>query len=275
MNYELKPYEIFRHPECKRVSQQILQYNSRTVITGESGSGVSMFVKAHCDIYWDSSYTKYILLDDESSTSEIFDENPGILEGTFHGIYIDLLYPWTKSVIKLFLKKIPQKTKILIVTPLIQQNDSDFNIIHVNTKNPNDTFEFLIKNQHFFTYFKSYETLEYFRFYIKVSGKLSFIIQKYLYNSDSIDLNESSVDPLDIKNIEESEHLFEIFEDPDSFFLNYGTLLQRNILIETKSFCDTQINDIYGYHNLTENLRKHLCAYVWFQCCKKNLLFIN
>jgi hypothetical protein len=269
MSFELKPHEIFRHPECKRTSEKILQQGSRVVVTGESGSGVSMFVKAHCDIYWNPTFSKYILLDEDTSTSEVFEENPGILEGSFHGLYIDLLHPWTKSVIKLFLKKIPSKTKVIIVTNIIEQ-DNDF--IHVNTKNPNDTFEFLMKNQHFFMYFHSCNTFEFFKFFTKVNGKLSFIMQKYIYNSDIMDLNETSVNPLHITNIEESDHLFEIFEDVDSFFLNYGTLSQRLQLIETKSFCDIQINDIYGYYDITDNIRKKLSSYVWFQCCKMNTL---
>jgi hypothetical protein len=261
----LHPHEIFRHPECRRVSAQILKHNSRVVIYGESGSGTSMFVKAHCDIYWNQTFSKYILLDDETSTSEIFDEYPGILEGSHKFIYIDLMIPWTKNVLKLFFKKVPAKTKLIIVSPVFVQ---EFPCITVNTKCPNASYEFFCQNQHYFTFFKKNETLKYYVFFCQVKGKLSILMNKYVYNSDSIDLIDS-IDPMQIRTLEDSDYLFEV--KPDFDYTSFGTIQERCQLLENRSFCDVQVYDIYGYDFITESLRKNLCAYVWYQCVHKNL----
>jgi hypothetical protein len=262
---ELRPYEIFRHPECKRVSSQILHHGSRVIVHGESGSGTSMFVKAHCDVYWNQTFSKYILLDDDISTSDLFEEYPGILEGSYKNVYIDLMIPWTKSVLKLFFKKVPQKTKLIIVSPVAIQ---ELPCILVNTTCPNDSYQFFCGLEHFFTFFDRRRTLEYYLFHRNVKGKLSVLMNKYMYNSDFIDLIDS-IDPLQIRTLEDSEYFFEVKTDFD--YTSYGTLEERCQLLENRSFCDTEINDIYGYDFITESLRKDLCAYVWFQCLKKNL----
>lgn len=265
----LKPFEIFRHPECRRVSSEILKHGSRIVVFGDSGSGTSMFVKAHCDIYWNQTFSKYILLDDETSTSEIFEEYPGILEGSHKYVYIDLMTPWTKNVLKLFFKKVPQKTKLIIVSPTFIQ---DIPCITVNTKCPNKNYEFFSQNQHYFTFFKRYETFKYFVTFCQTKGKLSILMNKYVYNSDPIDMIDS-IDPLQIRTLEESEYVFEVKTDFD--YTLYGTLSQRCELLENRSFCDVVVNDIYGYDFITEALRKDMCAYVWFQCVHKNLQILQ
>ncbi len=59
---DLKPYEIMRHQVCMEISRNMLKTNVN-IVSGRQGYGVSMFVKAHCDIYWPVNNT-YILLTD-------------------------------------------------------------------------------------------------------------------------------------------------------------------------------------------------------------------
>jgi hypothetical protein len=234
-NYVLKPHEIFRHRECQRVSREILARSSRrALVYGPSGAGVSMFVRAHCDIYWNKRGSLIILADDEITTTQIFEENPGLRQGLFRHVYVDLSTPWTKSVINIFFKKIPSQTDVIVVTPELPSGYQELRPIVVNTKCPNSMYEWLSRNRTFFRYFDA-DPLGFYRSFHQNEGNLSRLMQKSKFGTDTVDF-VSNIDPFAIETVEQSDVFFSQNRDFD--VTQTGSLQMLAMLTDIRSLCD-------------------------------------
>jgi hypothetical protein len=278
----LKPHEIYRHPECQRVSREILRCGKRAIVYGPTGSGVSMFVQAHASVYWDTRSTKIISTDDATTTTELFDENPGIREGSYKYVLVDLAVAWTKSVAHIFFKKMPPQTTVVIVMPEFLHStissSSDSNVICLQRPCPNATYMFLAANMSFFRYFRPHETAAYDFVYRRCNGRLSRIMQKFVHDTDFVD-HVDNVNPYDIHNLIEADTYFSIH--PKFDFTNTGCLQMRALMCDIRSFCDMAplatssscMDDIVGENGEEgtsffdrEDTFAPMRAYAWWYC---------
>jgi len=283
----LKPYEIFRHPEARNTSSFIfstLQKNFYCIIYGKSGIGKSLFVKSHCDIYWNKYKSKYVYIDDpEFVSSDFFDKYDIHLLQNF--LYIDSTYLWSLNIFKAFLRKIEsskKNIKIIFVFPeLIHSDYLDYS--YKIQSNPNSSFTFFKENNKYFKYFQSNNYLKFFKNYTLTHGNLSKLMQKYLYkdyNDDIIQLEEQTIPKFNFQNSLECDQYFHNYFDSDadsneqldfSFFLSYGNLETQKTILDTISFFNINVNDIYGCNILTNNLYVNYFSTLWFQSFKNNL----
>ncbi len=233
--FHLKPHEIFRHRECRRVSREILGRSSRrTLVYGPSGAGVSMFVRAHCDVYWNKRSALMVLADDEMTTTQIFDENPGLRQGLFRHVYVDLSTPWTKSVLNIFFKKVPSHTDVIVVTPELPSGHQELKPVIVNTKCPNAAYEWFAQNRAFFRHFRP-DPCEFLRAFYKNEANLSRLMQKHKFGTDTVDF-VSNIDPFAIETPEQSDVFFAQNRDFD--VTQTGSLEMLAMLTEIRSQCD-------------------------------------
>ncbi len=176
-----------RHQVCMEISRNMLKTNVN-IVSGRQGYGVSMFVKAHCDIYWPVNKTYILLTDHEISTSEVLDE----LRDSLHThLLIDLVCPWTPVMIKNFCKKVQKNSCIKnIIIVYTSNTESHFVIndsIHLNT-DENKNFQFLYKNNLKFEYFKAHNVREFLEYSKLVENNVSKLMQKYQQGTSTLDI---------------------------------------------------------------------------------------
>ncbi len=234
MTDQLHPYEIMYHPECQRVSKEIHK-RKHSIVWNKygSGGGASMFVRTHMDIYYNPSGSLCMLLDDDTTTTELFAMQKGLLEGTWKFVIIDLAVPWTIGVLRMFLKKVHPKIKIVIVSPSPIHEIERSYVIEVKTTCPNENYTFLQKNIRYFRYLKNTTPRQYFEYHVLFKGNLSRLMQKFYLDSVSAELE---VDPYVIRTLTDAERLFEQQKDFD--FTNYGNIEWRAFVLEIRSLCD-------------------------------------
>ncbi len=263
----LMPHEIFRHPECQRVSREILQRPARAVVYGPTGSGVSMFVRAHCDVYWETRSSLMIFADDDVTTTELFDEHPGLRDGLFRNVLVDLAKPWTKSVINIFFKKIPTRTRVVLVIPQLPLGHADLRVISVNTSCPNAMFHWMCACRTAFVYLDPSDPYAFFRTWTLCGQRLSRVVQRYLYGTDVVD--HVDTDPFSIRTLEEADAFFEDHTfDPAT---SAGSIQMAALMADVKSFCDIRSlfepDPVYPDEpplwDLAET-QKPLTAYTWW-----------
>ncbi len=255
----LRPFEVMRHPECQRLSIKLHQ-TPHAVVCGPSGSGVSMFVNAHADIFWTRSGTRMcdvlrIVLDDDNTTStELFQTYPGILENSYKGIIVDLPGTWSRNVLRFFMHKISERVKVVIVC---SQPVKDVPCIVVDTTDPNETYQFLRTNAHFFKYLPSdprvvHDDLQ------SARGVLSQIMSRYRFGCSGMD--ETDPDKYAVKNIDEARKLV----CPNFDVSCIGDLRWRANALELRSFVDRPVvpSLIYSADQQKE-VRETLIASSW------------
>lgn len=250
---QLYPFEVMRHPACQRLSIELHKRN-HAVVWGPSGSGVSMFVNAHADLFWTRSGSRSwdvlkIMLDDDNTTStELFQTYPGILENSYKGIIVDLPGTWSRNVLRFFLNKISDRVRVVIVCSAPVK---DVPCIHVDTSDPNENFAFLKSNVHFFPYLPS-EPREFLAYTHHV---LSQLMCRYRYGCSGMD--ERVVDRFSVKSIEQARTLnFDVS--------SIGDLPWQAHAMEIRSFVDRYVvNSLTSSQTEQTDIRETLLAAVW------------
>lgn len=274
----LKPYEIFRHPEARIVSTFLLRNNNYySIIYGDSGIGKSLFVKAHCDIYWNKYNSKYVFIDDPDFVSSDFFDKYEIIPKF---LYIDSLYIWSLNIFKAFLRKIENNfkgTKIIFVFPELISNEYIQYSYKIQT-NPNHTFVFFNENKYYFKFFQN-NYLQFFKNYIKCNGNLSKIMQIYLYNIENCDVVNDI--KFNFKSLNDCDTYFynyfnfdDTYEDKLDFsqFLHCGNFHTQLEILDTISNFDQNLNDIYGFDIITNKLYLEYFSLLWFHSFKNNFM---
>jgi hypothetical protein len=258
---QLRPFEVMRHPACQRLSQA-LHTTKHAIVCGPSGSGVSMFVNAHADIFWTKSGTRMcdvlkIILDDDNTTStELFQTYPGILENSYKGIIVDLPGTWSRNVVRFFFHKIQVPVIVVCTEPV-----KDMPYIHVDSTDPNETFRFFNENQTFFTYFPHDNPKTYLLDFVRLGGVLSQLMSKYKNGLFAMD--EPGMNPYDVSSLEEARKLISTgqFDDVTSI----GDMAWRAYALEICSYTDSFPTTCMVFR--TEDLKDiadTLRASVWF-----------
>ena len=260
MSELLRPFEIMRHPECQRLSIKLHQ-TPHAVVCGPSGSGVSMFVNAHADIFWTRSGTRMcdvlkIVLDDDNTTStELFQTYPGILENSYKGIIVDLPGTWSRNVLRFFMHKISERVKVVVVC---SQPVKDVQCISVDTTDPNETFQFLRANSHFFTYLPGDPRVIHDDLLV-ARGILSQVMSRYRFGCSGMD--ERDPDKYAVKSIDDARKLI----SPHFDISHIGDLKWRADALDLRSFVDMPVipSLIYSVDQQKE-IRDTLLASSWF-----------
>jgi hypothetical protein len=258
---QLRPFEIMRHPACQRLSQA-LHSTKHAIVCGPSGSGVSMFVNAHADIFWTKSGTRMcdvlkIILDDDNTTStELFQTYPGILENSYKGIIVDLPGTWSRNVVRFFFHKIQVPVVVVCTEPV-----KDMPYIYIDSTDPNETFRFLNENRTFFPFFPHDKPEVYLSDFMRLDGVLSQLMSKYRNGLFAMD--EPGMNPYDVQSVDEAKRLVTNgqFEDVCSI----GDMAWRAYALEVCSFTDCFPTTSMPYR--TEDLKDisdTLKASVWF-----------
>lgn len=261
-NLLLRPFEIMRHPACQRLSRA-LHTCKHAIVCGPSGAGVSMFVNAHADIFWTSSGTRMsdvlkIILDDDNTTStELFQTYPGILENSFKGIIVDLPGTWSRNVVRFFFHKVRVPIVVVCSEPV-----KDMPYIYVDTTDPNETFQFLRANRAKFPYFPHDDPRAYLRDFVRLDGVLSQLMSKYRNGLFAMD--EPGLNPYEVRTLEDAHKLVSagLLEDVCSI----GDMKWRAYCLEVCSFADCGMRSSsmpYRAEDL-KDIADTLCASVWF-----------
>lgn len=260
MSETLRPFEVMRHPECQRLSIKLHQ-TPHAVVCGPSGSGVSMFVNAHADLFWTRSGTRMcdvlrIVLDDDNTTStELFQTYPGILENSYKGIIVDLPGTWSRNVLRFFMHKISDRVKVVVVC---SQPVKDTPCIFVDTADPNETFQFLRANAHFFPYIPSDPCVVHADL-LAARGVLSQVMSRYRFGCSGMD--ERNPDRYAVKTIDDARKLVNAHFDISQI----GDLKWRAAALDLRSFVDVPVvpSLIYSSDQQKE-VRETLLASSWF-----------
>lgn len=260
---QLRPFEIMRHPACQRLSMELHKRN-HVVVWGPSGTGVSMFVNAHADLYWTRSGTrswdvlKIILDDDNTSSTELFQTYPGILENSYKGIIVDLPGCWSRNVLRFFLNKISDRVKVVVVcsAPI-----RDVVCVQVDTSDSNENFQFLHANRHFFPYLPS-NSSEFVKFAHEI---LSQLMSRFRYGCSGMD--ERSKDRFAVNTIEDARALLE----HSTFDVSaIGDLEWQSRAMDVRSFADRYvINTLISSQGDQVEVRETLLAAVWLAGVKR------
>ncbi len=259
--HQLRPFEIMRHPACQRLSRALHQ-TKHAIVCGPSGSGVSMFVNAHADIFWTKSGTrmcdvlKIILDDDNTSSTELFQTYPGILENSYKGIIVDLPGTWSRNVVRFFFHKINVPVIVVCTEPV-----KDMPYIYVDSTDPNETFRFLYENRSFFPHFPQNDPKTYLLDFQRLDGVLSQLMSKYRNGSFAMD--EPGMNPFDVRSLKEAHKLIMTGQLVD--VSSVGDIAWRAFALEVCSFADCFPKTSMPYR--TEDLKDisdTLCASVWF-----------
>lgn len=261
LQQQLRPFEIMRHPACQRLSRA-LHPCKHAIVCGPSGSGVSMFVNAHADIFWTKSGTRLcdvlkITLDDDNTTStELFQTYPGILENSYKGIIVDLPGTWSRNVVRFFFHKIQVPVIVVCSEPV-----KDMPYIYVDTTDPNETFSFLYENRTFFPYLPHNDPRVYLNDFTRLDGVLSQLMSKYRNGLFAMD--EPGMNPFDVHTLDEAHKLVMLGELQDVSLI--GDMHWRAYALEICSFADCAPTTSMRYR--TEDLKDiadTLRASVWF-----------
>jgi len=217
-----------------------------------------MFVNAHADLYWTRSgarswdVLKINLDDDNTSSTELFQTYPGILENSYKGIIVDLPGTWSRNVLRFFLNKISDRVRVVIVcsAPI-----KDVVCIQVDTSDPNDNFTFLYKNRHFFPYFPQ-DPSEFLKFSHEI---LSHVMSRFRHGCSGMDAHVQ--DRYSVDTIESARALL---QDASFDISAIGDLEWQARAMDTRSFADQ-----YVVHALVTSLteqnevRETLLAATW------------
>ncbi len=259
----LRPFEVMRHPACQRLSMELHKRN-HAVVWGPSGSGVSMFVNAHADLFWTRSGTrswdvlKIILDDDNTSSTELFQAHPGILENSFKGIIVDLPGCWSRNVLRFFLNKISDRVRVVVIcsAPI-----KDVVCIQVDTSDPNENYHFLYENRHFFPYLPV-DRSEFVKFAHEI---LSQLMSRFRYGCSGMD--ERSKDRYSVNSVEDACALIK----QASFDVSaIGDIEWQAHAMEVRSFVDRYaVNSLISSQAEQTDVRETLLAAVWFAGVKR------
>lgn len=257
----LRPFEVMRHPACQRLSLK-LHGSKHSIVCGPSGAGVSMFVNAHADIFWTRSGKKVsdvlkITLDDDNTTStELFQTYPGILENSYRGIIVDLPGTWSRNVVRFFFHKIHVPVIVVCSEPV-----KDMPYIYVDTTDPNETFTFLNENRIYFPHFPHDNPRAYLHDFVRLDGVLSQLMSKYRNGSFAMD--EPGMNPYEVRTLEDARNLISsgLLEDVSAI----GDMAWRAYSLDVCSFADCGVRSSMPYRaedlkDISDTLR----ASVWF-----------
>lgn len=259
----LEPYEVFRHPECRRVSTCIhSSQTNRIIVYGPSGSGTSMFVNAHADIYWDKKRTKRIIADDVMTTTELLDTYPGVREGSYQYVIIDLVEAWSKNVLKNFFKKVPSSTHIVIISPEYIQH-----CIEVNTTDANENYTFLEQNKSFFKHICNIDSLQFYKQHDYFKCNLARLMQHFLHGgSFTDDLTVDVRDPSLVRTYIDAYKLFNVRSQFDmvSECGKHNPIEWFATLADIQSLTSIRTLNIFGTEEQTENTFRIFKAQTWY-----------
>jgi hypothetical protein len=193
-----------------------------------------MFVNAHVDLFWTKSGTRAcdvlkIMLDDGVTTStELFQTYPGILENSYRGIVVDLPGSWSRNVVRFFFHRIKVPVIIVCSEPV-----KDMPYLYVDTTDPNETHAFFSQNRKYFPHFRIDDPRSFMDDFVRTGGILSQLMSKYRYGLHGMD--EAVLDPYEVRTLSDAHKLISRgFEDVCSV----GDLEWRARALDVCSFVD-------------------------------------
>ncbi len=256
MENDCTPCEIMRHPECQRISRLLTQ-RSRICIVGNSGCGKTMFVKAHCDLFWKRSLWINVDSDDVSSAELL--EQYHIRDGMYEVVIIDFLHSWSKICARHFLQRVPVQTRVVLICSSSKHLEDVIVSEKVQNTDPQVLFQFFMTNHHRFPYFHTH-ALKFMKDFQRARAVFGRLIHQYRFGCAVVD--DPDIDMFKIKTLNDSIDMID--QNPEFRVDLFGTIEWQAFASEMNSFANIDYIDIFGYAERRKIIRDTLLGSVWF-----------